>query len=446
MNDELLESTETPLERSLKTSSLVIFGLAYLTPMVVLAIFGVIAEASSGAAPAAYLVAMVAMLFTANSYGKMARAYPVSGSAYTYVRKSISANLGFLSGWVVLLDYLFLPLVIWLIGASYLNSAFPAAPNWVWIVGFIVITSILNLLGVRVADRANLMLLAFQILVLVFFVALCFAYLANGNGDGITLKPFYNEGTSISAITAAAAVAAYSFLGFDAVTTLTEETVEPKKMVPRAVFLVALIGGLIFVLVAYAAQLIHPGGVFESADSAADELAATIGGSLFGAFFLAGLVLAQFASGIAAQASASRLMYAMGRDNVLPNRVFGKVGTRIRTPYLNIVIVGIIGLLGMFLDVATSTSFINFGAFLAFTAVNISTIAYYLQARKRDENLSRFEYVIAPIIGAVVCIYLLIHLDSHALIIGAVWLCLGVVLLAKITKGFRVAPPEVSEQ
>lgn len=436
----------TSLTRTLKLPSLVLFGLAYLTPLIVLGIFGIIAETTGGAAPAAYLVALVAMLFTAHSYGRMAIAYPVAGSAYTYVRRSIDARVGFLVGWAVLLDYLFLPMVIWLIGGSYLTAQFPGIPIGVWIVGFIVVTTLLNILGIKVADKANYVLMAFQLLVLVFFVALAVGNVVSANGAGglASGAPFFNDTSSFATISAGAAIAAYSFLGFDAVTTLTEETIDPRRNVPRAIMLVALIGGGIFVAVSYVTQLVHPGGVFEDSASAASSIALQIGGELFGAVFLAGLVVAQFASGLAAQASASRLIYAMGRDSVLPKAVFGKLHEKYHTPVANLVITGIIGLIALFLDVATSTSFINFGAFTAFTLVNASVVFHYVRQRRAGQQLNAVSYVVVPVIGAIICAYLLSQLDSNAITLGLSWLALGIVVLALITRGFKAAPPEMT--
>ncbi|GGI86934.1 APC family permease [Pseudarthrobacter scleromae] len=436
----------TTLTRTLKLPSLVLFGLAYLTPIIVLGIFGIIAETTGGAAPAAYLVALVAMLFTAHSYGRMAVAFPVAGSAYTYVRRSIDSRVGFLVGWAVLLDYLFLPMVIWLIGGSYLSAQFPGVPIGVWIVGFIVITTLLNILGIKVADKANYVLMAFQLLVLVFFVALAIGSVVSANGAGglASGQPFFNSTASFATISAGAAIAAYSFLGFDAVTTLTEETINPRRTVPRAIMLVALIGGGIFVAVSYVTQLVHPGGVFEDSASAASSIALQIGGQLFGAVFLAGLVVAQFASGLAAQASASRLLYAMGRDSVLPKAVFGKLSEKFHTPVANLVVTGIVGLIAVFLDVATSTSFINFGAFTAFTLVNASVVFHYVRQHRAGQQLNPVSYVVVPVIGAIVCAYLLSRLDSNAITLGVSWLVLGVVVLALITRGFKASPPEMT--
>lgn len=437
---------QTPhLTRTLKLPSLVLFGLAYLTPLIVLAIFGVIAEATGGASPSAYLLALIAMLFTAHSYGRMALAYPVAGSAYTYVGRSIEPRIGFLVGWAILLDYLFLPMVIWLIGGSYLNAQFPGVPIGFWILGFVLITTVLNIVGIRVAEKANYMLMAFQLLVIVIFVALTIGTLVSTAGTGalVSSEPFFNSTSSIGTIAAGAAIAAYSFLGFDAVTTLTEETIDPKKNMPRAIMLIALIGGAIFVSVSYVTQLIRPGGVFEDSASLASDIALQIGGQLFAAIFLAGLVVAQFASGLAAQASASRLLYAMGRDAVLPRRVFGYLNAKFRTPVFNLLITGAVGMVAVFLDVATSTSFINFGAFTAFTLVNVAVIAYYLRQRKAGTRLSPVSYLMVPAIGAVIDAFLLTQLDPTALTLGLVWLTLGVVVLGVITRGFRSAPPEM---
>lgn len=433
------------LTRTLKLPSLVLFGLAYLTPLIVLGIFGVIAETTGGASPSAYLVALIAMLFTAHSYGRMAIAYPVAGSAYTYVRKSIDPRVGFLVGWAILLDYLFLPMVIWLIGGSYLTAQFPGVPIAAWIIGFIAVTTLLNILGIKVADKANYLLMAFQLLVIVFFVGLSIGHIVSSSGAGgrISSQPFINPESGFGAITAGAAIAAYSFLGFDAVTTLTEETIEPKKNMPRAIMLIALIGGGIFITVSYFTQLVHPGGVFEDSASAASEIALQVGGQLFGAVFLAGLVAAQFASGLAAQASASRLLYAMGRDAVLPKAVFGRLNPRFHTPVVNLAITGAVGLIAIFLDVATSTSFINFGAFTAFTLVNVSVIFHFFRRRREGIALNPFGYLVAPIVGAIVCAYLLSRLDVNAITLGLIWLVAGTILLAIITRGFRTAPPEM---
>jgi putrescine importer len=438
-----MSTPPTTLARSLSLRSVVLFGLAYMTPLIVLGTFGVVADSTGGAVPAAYALALVAMLFTAHSYGRMAAAHPVAGSAYTYVTRAIDGRVGFLIGWATLLDYFFLPMVIWLIGASYLNAEWPSVPFWVWIIAFILLTTVLNVRGIKTAERVNDLLMIFQILVIGFFVALSVHHVvdlqgAGGLADGTA---FFNNATTVSGISAGAALAAYSFLGFDAVTTLTEETVEPRRTMPRAILLIALIGGGIFVLVAYTTQIAHPGSHFDDTGSAAFEIAKTIGGDVFSSVFLAGLVVAQAASGIAAQASTSRLLYAMGRDGALPRRVFGYVHPRFRTPAFNVLLTGAVGLIALTLDVATSTSFINFGAFTAFTFVNLSVVATYIRERRSGGHPAVLGHVVAPLIGAGVDVWLLAHLDGRALELGVVWLLIGVIYLARLTRLFRRQPP-----
>ncbi|MFB9299448.1 APC family permease [Kibdelosporangium philippinense] len=225
----------TALTPHLRLRGAVLFGLSYMAPIVVLGTYGILAGTTNGTVPTAYVLAMVAMLFTAASYGKMCRIYPYAGSAYTYTRKAIDPRVGFLVGWAVLLDYFFLPMVIWLIGAAYMSAQFPSVPSWLWVVAFIVVTTGLNVLGIKVAARVNFLLMAFQMLVILFFVILSLRH-----ATGPALAPFYHNGSTFDGISAGAALAAYAFLGFDAVSTLTEETFEPRKTIPRAILLSAL--------------------------------------------------------------------------------------------------------------------------------------------------------------------------------------------------------------
>jgi amino acid transporter len=210
------------------------------------------------------------------------------------------------------------------------------------------------------------------------------------------------------------------------------------------VLITALLCGALFIATAYATQLAHPGASFDNADSAAFEIAGMIGGNFFASFFLAGLVIAQFAAGLAIQATSSRLLYAMGRDGVLPRRIFGYLQPRFRTPVFGIALIGIVGLAALFLDVTTSTSFINFGAFSAFTLVNLSVIAYFLRHRPQRGVGAILGWVALPLAGAVVDFYLLTRLDIRAIVFGVVWLVIGTVLLAWLTRGFREAPPQMS--
>ncbi|MEO6678043.1 MAG: APC family permease [Pseudomonas sp.] len=435
------------LQRTLSLGSVVLFGIAYMTPIIVLGTFGILAQSTAGMVPAAYLAALVAMFFTAMSYGRMAAAFPVAGSAYSYVRKAISPKLGFIAGWAVLLDYLFLPMAIWLIGAAYLNSAFPAVPQWIWVLAFIGITSAINIVGLKLANGINALLMLVQALVLIAFVVLCIHYIGGDASTPLwTVKPFFNGDMQMPLIMSGAAIACYSFLGFDAVSTLTEETRDPRRTIPRAIMLITLIGGLIFVGVSYFVQIAHPSFQFDNVDSAAYEIARNIGGDLFVSIFLIGLIVGQFASGLSAQASGSRLLFAMGRDGVLPKSFFGTLHEKFGTPVNSILLCAVVALLALKLDVTTSTSFINFGAFLAFSLVNLSVIFHYWIAGEKKGPRELVLFLVFPFIGLVADLWLMVSLDHLAIYLGLSWLAIGVVYLAVLTGGFRRQPPEMDFQ
>jgi amino acid transporter len=421
----------------------VFFGLAYMGPLIGIGVFGVIATSSKGAAAGAMALATAAILLTAFSYGKMAKHFPASGSVYTYVRKTMGAKLGFMVGWAILLDYLFIPLVIWLVGAVYLQAQFPSVPKVAWLTAFIVLSTVINILGIKLADRVNIVAIVFQVSVLAIYILLAIRHIASDSGGAalFSIDPFVGATHSLGPIASGAAIAAYAFLGFDAVSTLSEETKDAEKNIGRAIILVALIGGAIFVTALYLLSIIDP-GVPANSDTAGSDIAKTIGGDFFGSVFLAAIISQQFNAGMAAQASTSRLTYALGRDGLFPRAIFGKLSARFLTPIYGIIVCGVIGFGAAFLSLSTSTSFINFGAFLGFTMVNVAVVAYYVR-HKGEARLNPITYVLLPILGAAVDVYLVTNLDSRARTVGLIWLGLGLAWLLVLTRGFTRPTPEM---
>ena len=437
------DNPRTGLVPRLNLPSIVVFGLAYMAPGVVVSTFGVIAVAAKGAAPTAYLVATVAMALTALSYGKLARSYPQSGSVYTYARKLLDSRVGFLAGWAILLDYFFLPMVAWLIMALYLNVQFPSLPVWAWLVVTIAVTTAINALGIVLADRVNKVLLTLTVLGLVVLVAVCVHHLG-GSSAGAGSHALWNPLTSAGAVTAGAALAAYSFLGFDAVSTLSEEVHDARRNVPRGILLTVVLGGAIFFAIALVMQWVHPGAVFDDESTAGYAIAISAGGQRFADVLNVMGLLGGLASCVAIQASTSRLMYVMGRDGVLPRRAFGYLSPRFRTPLFNIGLIALVGLFATKLSLATATSFINFGAFLAFAIVNVCVVAMWLRQRRSGERMGVFGHVVVPVAGAVVCLFLMSRLSHTAVYLGLSWFVAGIVYLAVLTRGFRQDPPELS--
>ncbi|MFJ7684765.1 APC family permease [Peribacillus butanolivorans] len=434
------------LKRTLKLWQIVMMGLAYMTPMVVFDTFGIVSGITGGHVPTAYIVALVGMLFTAASYGKLVKVFPTAGSAYTYTQKAINRHLGFLVGWSSLLDYLFLPMVNALLTKIYLTALFPEVPTWIWVVLFVGIVTILNLRSVNVLANFNTLFVLIQIAIMVVFIILVVKGLHNGEGTGqvFTIQPFINGGMEYSAIITGATILCFSFLGFDAVTTLSEETPDPKKTIPKAIFLTALWGGIIFITTSFFIQLFFPDmSRFKEPDAALPEIALYVGGKLFQSIFLCATFVNTLASGLASHASVSRLLYVMGRDKVFPEKWFGFIHPKWKTPAINVVIVGVISLSALFFDLVTAASLINFGALMAFTFVNLSVISHFVFRKKKHRTIKGcFNYLITPLIGAISIAILWINLETSSLIMGLGWFIIGFCYLIFITKAFRTAPPQ----
>ncbi|HET7578613.1 MAG TPA: APC family permease [Bacillales bacterium] len=442
-----MSTNEGKLKRTLKLRHVVFLGLAYMSPFAVFDTFGIVTDTTNGHVPAAYVLILIAVLFTAFSYGKMVKVYPVAGSAYTYTRKTMNSALGFLIGWAALLDYILLPMINALLTNVYLSAEFPAVPRWVWIVGLILAISVMNIAGVKVAVSANTLMVIFQALIAVIFVILTIRSIAVGDFGHFSIQPFYSKTMNLPSLIAGASILALAFLGFDAVTTLSEETIKPRKTIPRAIFLIAFLGGIFFLTVTYFMQSLFPDvstlkKISENIASASPNIALYIGGIAFQTVFLAGALVSVIASGLASQTSASRLLYAMGRDRILFQKAFGYVHPRLGTPVFNIILIGVIALTSLLLKLGTAISLINFGAFTAFAFVNLSVMAYFVRSQNERTVKSVLGYVVVPAIGFAFNAYLWYSLDAMAMAVGLIWVAIGIIYLLYVTRFFTQAPPE----
>ena len=365
------------LKRILGLPSLVFFGLAYMVPLTVFTTYGVVTQETAGHLPMAYVVTLVAMFFTAYSYGRMVKANPVAGSAYSYSRHAFGGGIGFMVGWALLLDYIFLPMINYLVIGIYMKDYFPAVPSAVWIIGAIACVTALNILGIRLVAKMNFLIIAFQFVFIAVFIVLCLRVIGGGHAPSV-ISPFYSSDMGMVPILGGAAILCLSFLGFDAVSTLSEETQEPRRDIPRAIMLCAVAGGLLFIVVSWFGQLVFPDWQnFGNADSAAVDVMRRIGGVFMVTFFTAAYVAGCFASAMASQASVARILFAMGRDNVLPRSVFGKISRRYATPVGAILVVGVVSLLALVISLTLAATMISFGALVAFSFVNLSVIKHF---------------------------------------------------------------------
>ena len=453
-NVSLAEGQEVKLKRVLSLPYLVVFGLAYLAPTVVFNYYGIMTVMTNGMMALAYVITTIVMFFTAYSYARMVEAFPVAGSAYTYVQQSMNPYFGFVTGWLMLLDYLLLPMICYLLLGIYINEFFPQIPIWSIVVFFVVVGGIINIIGVKTAAKVNTIIITAQMLFTLLFVIVIIKLLLGGDGAGtlVSSKAIYNpEEFNMGNILAASSILAVSFLGFDAVTTMAEETINPKKTVGRAIMIVCVGAGIVFAIVSYFAQLAWPTAFMEiqNEDAGIFELLPRLGSYMSTLFFVTDN-LASFICAMAGLAAVSRILYGMGRDGVLPESVFGRLHKRFQTPALNIIITSGVAHTALFYsdNLMGAASLISFGAESGFLLVNHSEIMYYYVRHKKRGPANTVRYLIMPAIGAIVCAILWISIETPAKILGSIWLLIGIVYLAFKTKFFKVAPPvmDISEE
>lgn len=432
------------LRRALGVPSLVFFGLVYMVPLTVFTTYGIVTEITGGRVPLAYVITLLAMVFTARSYAKMAGEMPFAGSAYTYTQKSFGAGIGFVAGWALLLDYLFLPMINYLVIGIYLSAAFPAIPSWVFVLTAIILVTALNIIGIVSVARANIVIIAAQAIFILTFAALGISAMA-GTGTVDLAAPFTGDGTAdgFGNVMAGAAVLCLSFLGFDAVSTLSEEAKDPKASVPRAIVIATITGGLIYILLSFLAQLVYPSNDFADVDSGALDVMAAAGGQFLTIFFTAAYVAGACGSALTSQASVSRILFAMGRDGVLPKGFFGRLSPRFHTPVLATLSVGVVSLLALAVDLGFISEMVSFGALIAFSAVNLSVIKHFIIDKGRRGTTAVLSFVVLPGIGFCLTLWLWTSLSPRTLLLGLIWLILGTGYLAFVTRGFRRPTPSL---
>lgn len=430
---------EGHLKRVLGVPSLVLFGMVYMVPLTVFTTYGIVTQVTGGRLSVAYLVTLAAMVFTARSYARMAAAFPVAGSAYAYTQKTFGAPVGFLAGWSLLLDYLFLPMLNYLVIGIYMSAAIPAVPPWVWILIAVVVVTILNIVGIVSVARANFLLLALQLIFIVVLVVMAFVTITK-MGSVNLVAPFTGDGSvgGASPIFAGAAILCLSFLGFDAVSTLSEEAKDPTRTVPKAIMIATVACGLMFIGLSYVSQLVFPSNQFADVDAGSTDVMLAAGGQFLNVFFTAAYVAGCIGSALTSQASVARILYAMGRDGILPRKVFGHVSIRFATPTFAILVVSVISLAALWIELGFLASIVSFGALVAFSAVNLTVIKHYF-IDKGEKNV--LNNVILPAIGFLLTAWLWTSLSWTTLAWGSVWLAIGLAWLLFMTRGFQRPTP-----
>jgi putrescine importer len=433
------------LRRVLTLWDLIFYGIVLIQPTAPIPLFGVVQDRSHGHTVDTILLAMLAMMITAFSYGRMAALYPAAGSAYTYVGRGLNPHLGFLAGWAMFLDYLLQPILnaVWV--AVAIHRLLPQVPYAAGALLFVGIVVWLNLVGIRATARANRILLGFMFLVIGAFIVLAVRHLFHLGGWGgiLSTEPFYNPRTfSFPVIGAATSLAALTYIGFDGVTTLAEDVENPKRNVLLAAVLVCVFTGLFGGLEVYLGQRVWPDYKgFPNLETAFWDVCRRVGGvALFGGM-TAVTLLACFGSALTGTLGAARLLFGMGRDNVLPRKFFSYLHPKRNTPSYNIWMIGLLAYVAsLFITYDQSAELLNFGAFLAFMGVNLAAIQQYYFVGVPGHKRRWLTDLCLPLFGFLFCLWIWWGLRTPAQVVGGVWFAIGLTYAAIRTRGFRAAP------
>jgi amino acid transporter len=434
--------TATRLKRSLTLWDLILYGVIVIQPVAPMSVYGVLSNRGHGHVVTTILIAMVAMLFTAISYGRMARAYPSAGSAFTYVGQEINPALGYITGWSMVMDYLLNPMIciIWCSQQAHVFA--PAVPYWIWVLFFFVVLTGLNIQGVKTSARVNAGLAAIMgAVIVVFFVAAARYIFGNPHGGAqFFTRPFYDPALwNTKAVLSGTSIAVLTYIGFDGISTLSEEAENPRRNILLATVLTCLVIGVLSAFEVYAAQLVWPATrAFPNEDTAFVAVAQQAWAPLFVVVGFT-LLVANFGSGLGAQLGAARLLFGMGRSGALPKNFFGAVDPKRRVPRNSVIFAGLIALGGAALvsfgifSYGLGAEMLNFGALIAFMGVNAAAFVRYF-VRSNQKTLSN---LVPPVAGFFICLLLWLNLSTPAKVAGSIWMIAGIAFGAWKTRGFR---------
>lgn len=464
------------LRRTLTLWDLILYGIIVIQPVAPMSVFGVLSDSGHGHVVTTLLIAMVAMLFTAFSYGRMARAYPSAGSAFTYVGQEINPALGYVTGWSMVMDYILNPMIciIWCSQQAFVFA--PGIPYWGWALFFGAVFTFLNIQGIKTSARVNTALAAGMGAVVAVFFMVAIRYISSHPHDGASFftRPFFDPSLwNSKAVLAATSIAVLSYIGFDGISTLSEEAENPRRNILLATVLTCFVIGILSALEVYAAQLIWPARQpFPNSDTAFTFVAGRAWKPMFAIVGFT-LLVANFGSGMGAQIGAARLLYGMGRSKALPQAFFGTVDPKRHVPRNNVLFVGAIALAGALLvsfglfSYGLGAEMLNFGALIAFMGVNMAAfVRYYVREGGHSAVPPLILTAIAiglvlwpgsnfillatagvalaivaiwtpPLAGFAICFFLWKNLSWKAWIVGGIWMIVGIGFGAWKTRGFR---------
>jgi len=437
------------LKRSVSTFDLLVYGLVFMVPIAPWTIFGTVYNSAAGMVPLVYLIGLIAMVFTALAYSEMAKSFPLAGSVFSYVGRGIHPALGFFAGWTILLDYLLVPTLIYVFASESMIGLFPDTPRWPWAVLFVVVNTVINLAGIGSLKIANRVFLTVQLLFVAIFVAIAVSAI-NGHtlpDVGWSSAPIWNAATVNAPLLASAlSIAVLSFLGFDGISTLAEESTGHKNPTGRAMIIALLVVAVLFITQTWLASLLAGGRASFSDDEAGNAfftlVQAASSTGWMNAFLVINVISIGFANAMAAQAATGRLLYSMSRDRQLPG-FLSRISDR-QVPVAALLLVSAISLVlvSFFVgQIELISSLVNFGGLFSFCLLHLSVIWYYIFRQKSKNYLLHFA---VPLLGFVIIAYVLFNAAALAKIGGLAWLAVGAVVLVVNLQRGKALPPLAS--
>ena len=433
------------LRRGMGLWDVVLYGVLFMVVIAPQSIFGGIQLNSHGMTPLVYIIGFVAILFTAMSYMRMSKRFPIAGSVYSYVQRGINPHVGFIAGWLILLDYILVPGLLIVMVMNWGTALIPNSPAWLWGIVFIAFNTFVNIRGIQLNRGMDWVIFVIEVVALIAFIALGCNFLANGGANGFTIAPLYQEGeVTPQFIASGISLAALSFLGFDGMSTLAEETREPEKNIGKGIIIALCFIIVVFVAQTYIAAAVQPDWANTDPDMGFFDSVMIVGGQ---GLYIFMLVVNIIAIGIAnimnAQLASSRLLYSMGRDGVIP-RVFGKVHPKYQTPWFASLFLGVVTLclaLPLMDRMNDLAEFVNFGALSSFVMLNFATfLFFFVREGKRKTFGDWVKYLICPWIGIIILAYVFTGFQTPTYIVGVVWLIIGLIIGAVKSKGYKEVP------
>ncbi len=435
------------LRRGLGLWDVVLYGVLFMVIIAPHSIWGLVQQDSLGMSTLVYIVGFVAIFFTALSYVRMSNRFPIAGSVYSYVQRGINPHVGFISGWLILLDYCITPALLYVMVANWGTMLVPGSPWYLWVIVFVIFNTFVNIRGISMTRGIDLIIFIVEILAVIAFIALGTNFILGGGGAGeFNADPLWQPGkVDAHFLAAGISIAALNFLGFDGISTLAEETNRPEKNIGRGILIALGIIIVCFVAQTYIASLVQPDWQSwspEHAENAWFYGCQMIGGDLFmNIMLIINIVAIGIANIMNAQLAASRLLYSMGRDKVIP-AIFGKVHPKYQTPWVGAIFIGAVALvLSLILTMADLATLVNFGALASFIMLNFAVFWFFFVREKKRRTVGDWvKYVVCPWLGIIILGYVFTGFDIMTYALGVSWFVIGFIICAVKSKGFKEVP------